>query len=343
MKWIYILFMLGISAGSFGDTYADLDQRVKSRFGEFKKTPTLEQFEEIQKDTQEMIRINKQDYRGYLHLSSLYFAARKVVGELVARERAVEVLNQYVELDEFPGKVDFSELLSNMIPQLESAKKEAKRKELLEKRASRKQLPEMEKVRKARALIQSYGREYRTVYLYEAEEVLNEALSLDPTLWEAYVELSNIYERQDEYEKQFAAWQLAVQFGDHSDPVLQAATMSLRYDAMSYEVSNEVTLDNPGPDSGEFFIWLNCDVIESYLPEKERSRIKERTISSKKKRAARMKSLHEEFERKQREKAAADAIKLENERVKPTAAEEEQKRLRKLKPKKSTTSQKEAK
>lgn len=344
MKWIFILLICGVSAGSFGDTYIDLDQRVKSNLERFKKKPTPEQFEEIQKDAQEMIRMNKQDYRGYSHLSQLYLDSWKADGNIVAYEKAVEIMNQYMELDDFLGKVDFSEFITFLAPHVESAKKEAKRKELLEKRANREFLPEMESVRQARELIQSYGREYRTACLYEAEEVLNEALSSDPTLWEAYVELSNIYEKQAEYEKQFAAWRLAVQLGDPSNPVLQAATMSLRYDAMNYEVSNEVTLDNPGPDSGEFFIWLNCDVIESYLPEKEKTRIKDRTISLKKERAERMKSLREEFERKKQEKTIADAVKLQESNQRSMSAEEKEKRkLRDRKTKKDMVVQKEGK
>jgi tetratricopeptide (TPR) repeat protein len=289
MKWMFVLLMFWVSSSSFGDSYADLDQCIKSGMEEFKKKPTLEKFEEIQKDAQEMVRMSAQDYQGYLYLTSLYLASGEVIGQVEARERAVRTMSQYMALDAFPGKVDFSKPLANMALHLESAKKEAKkeaqRQERLEKRANREQLPEMENVRKARELIQSYGREYKTAYLYEAEEMLNEALSSDPTLWEAYVELSNIYEKQAEYEKQFAAWQLAVHFGNCTEPLLQLFTKNLRNDAMGYEVSNEVTLDNPGPDSGEFFIWLNRDLIASYLPEEERSRIEDRTISLKKDRA----------------------------------------------------------
>lgn len=344
MKWMFILLICGVSVGTFGDVYTDLDQRVKSNLQEFKKKPASEQFEEIQKDAQEMIRINKQDYRGYSHLSQLYLDSWKANGDIVAHEKAVEIMKQYMELDDFPGKVDFSEFITFLAPHVESAKKEAQRQERLEKRADREQLPEMENVRKARDLIQSYGREYRTAYLYEAEEVLNEALSSDPTLWEAYVELSNIYERQAEYEKQFAAWQLAVHFGNCTEPLLQLFTKNLRNDAMGYEVSNEVTLDSPGPDSGEFFIWLNRDLIASYLPEEERSRIEDRTISLKKDRAERMKSLHEEFERKKQEKAAADAIELQEKAKRSMSDEEMEKReIRGQKTKKNVSVQEEDK
>jgi predicted CopG family antitoxin len=134
MKWIFILLICGFSVGSFGDVYADLDQRVKSNLEEFKKKSTPEQFEEIQKDAQEMIRMNKQDYRGYSHLFRLYLASKELVGLVEARERAVEIMNCYIDLDDFKGKVDFSDVVTFLTPRIESAKKEAKRKEVLEKR-----------------------------------------------------------------------------------------------------------------------------------------------------------------------------------------------------------------